>query len=137
MQLHQLWFLWKSYLISIATLCITDVFWGKSSSEPIWFLYNYENHYMWYCVLILQYIKMASQISGLNSTKYFILSKSLMNPFTLSNMIHKGLAPIKVLYKTWYIKIFSYDFSLNKILFKSKPSILIMSTRTIFNTNCF
>ena len=38
--------------------------------------------------------------SGLNNTKYLVLSQTLINSSTLSNLIYNSFAPIKVLYET-------------------------------------
>ena len=43
--------------------------------------------------------------------------------------------PIKVLYEIFYTKIFSYEFSSNKILSEEKFSNLIMSIRRIFHAD--
>ena len=42
---------------------------------------------------------MVSYLSGPNNTKYLVPSKTLTNPFILSNLIRKIFAPIKVLYE--------------------------------------
>ena len=71
---------------------------------------------------------MASYFLGPNNTKYVVPSQTLKNPCTLSNIIHNGFAPVKVLYEISETKIFSHDFSSNKILSKSKFSSCIMSS---------
>ena len=58
-------------------------------------------------------------LTGPNNTKYLILSKTLINPYTLSNVISNGFVPINVL----------YDFSSKKVLSKLKFSILIISSK--------
>ena len=58
-------------------------------------------------------------LTGPNNTKYLVLSKTLINPYTLSNLISNGFVPIKVF----------YDFSSSKVLSKLKSSILIMSSK--------
>ena len=54
---------------------------------------------------------MTSYFSGLNNTKYLVPSQTLINLSILSNLIRKGLAPIKLLYGMLQTKIFSYNFS--------------------------
>ena len=71
---------------------------------------------------------MASYLSRPNNTRYSVQSQSLINPYKAMNIISKGFAPIKVLYKTW-IKIFFYVLLSNKILSKSKSSILVKSSK--------
>ena len=64
-----------------------------------------------------------------NNTKFLVPSQTLSDPSFLSNLIHKGLLSIRLLYEMLSTKIFSYDFLSIKILSRSKSSILIMSLK--------